>query len=247
MDLHPMWDQLQKQAQSLERSRMILRSQFMAMEQLLNTTVWSPLQRQMQPFEQLCTQLQEQFMAIEQLRLKIEALSSPTQLKQQPTQLKLMLELKWELERLNKLSLHLYRRRHKVWMQLMAFMLVQLPIYMLISLIILPLLGRASKSLPEEATAELAALRQRLKRSRKTPVYIQLRTAWHFLEILWAFYIKIKIDNLWLPKESSTKQSVDIAAPDEVTSLGNIKGENIIFLQGGVVVGGTAEIKPIDE
>lgn len=132
-------------------------------------------------------------------------------------------------------------------MQLMAFMLVQLPIHMLLSLILLPLLGRASKSLPEEATAELAALRQRLKRSRKNPVYIQLRTAWHFLEILWAFYIEVKIDNLWLPKESSTKQSVDIAAPDKVTRLDDIKAENTIFVRGGVVFGGTIEIKPIDE
>ena len=246
MDLHPMRNQLQKQAQSLERSRMILREQFMAMDQLLDTTVWNPLQRLTQSFEQLYTQVQDLLQVMEQVRLKIEALS-PTQLKQQPTQLKLMLELKWELERLNKLALHLYRRRHKVWMQLMAFMLVQLPIHMLISLILLPLLGRASKSLPEEATAELAALRQRLKRSRKNPVYIQLRTAWHFLEILWAFYIEVKIDNLWLPKESSTKQSVDIAAPDKVTRLDDIEAENTIFVRGGVVFGGTIEIKPIDD
>lgn len=246
MDLYLMWEQLQKQAQSFERSRLHLREQLQTMEQLLDPELWSPLQRQMQSFEQLCTQLQEQFWVIEQLRLKTEALS-PAQLKQPTAQLKLMRELKWELEQLNKLALYLYRMRHRLWMQLMTLMLVQLPIHMLLSLILLPWLGRASKSLPEEATAELAALRQRLKRSRKNLIYIQLRTAWHFLEILWAFYIKIKIDNLWLPNKSSTKQGVDIAAPDKVTSLGNIKGENIIFLQGGVVVGGTIEIKPIDE
>lgn len=246
MDLYPMWEQLQKQAQSFERSRLHLREQLMAMEQLLDAEVWSPLQRQMQPFEQLCTQLQEQLQVIEQLRLRTEVLG-PTPLKQKATQLKLMLELKWELEQLEKLALQLYCLKHGVEMQLMKLMLVQLPIHMLVSLILLPLLVRASKSLPEEATADLAALRQRLKRSRRNPVYIQLRTAWHFLEILWAFYIKIKIDNLWLPKKSSTKQSVDIAAPDKVTSLGNIKGENIIFLQGGVVVGGTVEIKLIDK
>lgn len=246
MDLNSMWDQLQTQAQSLERSRMNLREQLQTMEQLLDPELWSPLQRQMQSFEQLCTQLQKQFWVVEQLRQRAEALS-PEQLKQKVTQLKLLLELKWELEQLNKLALHLYRMRHRVRMQLMMLMLVQLPIHMLLSLILLPLLGRASKSLPEEAVADLAALRQRLKRSRKNPIYIQLRMAWHFLEILWAFYIKIKIDNLWLPNKSSTKQGVDIVAPDKVTSLDDIKAENTIFVRGGLVVGGSAKLEPIDE
>lgn len=58
---------------------------------------------------------------------------------------------------------------------------------------------------PEEAVADLAALRQRLKRSKKHPTYIQLRMAWEFLYLLWAVHIQIKIENLWLPKQSSTR------------------------------------------
>ncbi len=93
-------------------------------------------------------------------------------------------------------------------MPLITFMLVQLPIHILLrllSLILLPLIIRVSKSLPEEAVADLAAFRQRLKRSRKNAINIEFRMAWHFLETLWAFYIKIKIDNFWLTSKSSTK------------------------------------------
>lgn len=100
---------------------------------------------------------------------------------------------------------------------------------------------------PEEAVADLAALRQRLKRSKKHFTYIQLRMAWEFLYLLWAVHIQIKIDNLWLPNKSSTKQGADIVAPDKVTSLDDIKAENTIFVRGGLVVGGSAKLEPIDE
>lgn len=155
--------------------------------------------------------------------------------------------MKLELEQLKKLALQLYRLKNRLSMPLMTLMLVQLPIHMLISLILLPLLVRASKSLPEEATADLAAFRQRLKRSKKNPIYIQLRTAWHFLEILWAFYIQIKIDNLWLPKKSSTKQGMDVVAPDNVTSLGDIKAENVTVMRGGFKFGGIMKSTPNNE
>lgn len=208
IDINQMLNQLQVQAQVFEHSRMNLQKQYQTMEQsLLDAEIRNPLQEQMQLFEYLYIELQKRFWALEQLRLKTEALS-PMQLKEQATQLKLMQDLKLELEQLKKLMLQIKRLGTRLSVHLIAFMLVQLPIHILLrllSLILLPLIIRASKSLPEEATADLAALRQRLKRSRKNPAYIQLRTAWHVLEILWAFYIKIKIDNLRLPKKSSTR------------------------------------------
>lgn len=208
IDISFMWNRLQEQAQSIERSRRNLREQYQTLEQLLlETEIRNPLQEQMPLFDHLCMELQEQFQVIEQLRLKIEVLS-PTQLKEPATRLQLLLELKFKLEQLQKRVLHLQLMASRVSMRLIAFMLVQLPIHMLLSLlslILLPLIVRASKFLPEEAVAELAAFHQRLKRSRKNAIYIQFRMTWHFLETLWAFYIKIKIDNLWLANKSSTK------------------------------------------
>lgn len=247
IDINHMWNQLQEQAQLIEHSRMNLREQYQTMEQLLlEMEIRNPLQEQMQLFEHLYIEFQEQLRVIEQLRLKTEALS-PTQLKQQATQLKLMLELKLELEQLEKLASQLYRLKNRLSMPLMTLMLVQLPIHMLLSLILLPLLIRASKSIPEEATADLAAFRQRLKRPSKNPIYIQLRTAWHFLEILWAFYIQIKIDNLWLPKKSSIKQGIDILAPNNVTSLGDIKAESITVMRGGIRISGSIKLTTNNE
>jgi hypothetical protein len=109
IDISWMWNPLQEQAQLIDRSRRNLREQYQTMEQLLvETGIRNPLQEQMPLFEHLCMELQEQFRVIEQLRLKTEVLS-PTQLKEPATQLKLMLELKLELERLEKLALQLYR------------------------------------------------------------------------------------------------------------------------------------------
>ncbi len=241
IDINQMWNQLQAQAQLFERSRINLREQLQIMEQsLLEAQVRNPAQEQMHLFEYSCTEFQKQFQAIEQLLLKTEALS--------PTQLKLMLELKFELERLEKLGLQLMRLVNRLRMQLLLFMLVQLPIHMLLSLILLPLIIRASKSLPEEATAELAALRQRLKRSRKNPIYIQLRTALHFLEILWAFYVQIKIENIWLLGKGSTRQGVESLAPIEVSIFGEVETASInIVSLGDIKVGGAVKLEPVDE
>ncbi len=86
---------------------------------------------------------------------------------------------------------------------------------------------------PEEAVADLAALQQRLKRSKKHPTYIQLRTAWEFLYLLWAVHIQIKIENLWLPKQSSSKQGVDSVAVNNVNQAGDIKTVDFVIKSGG--------------
>jgi len=53
--------------------------------------------------------------------------------------------------------------------------------------------------LPEEYIAELEALHQRMKSQQKPLWFIQLRMLQEVVELLWAFYIHIRIENLWLP------------------------------------------------
>lgn len=85
---------------------------------------------------------------------------------------------------------------------------------------------------PEEAVADLAALQQRLKRSKKHPTYIQLRMAWEFLYLLWAVHIQIKIENLWLPKQSSSRQGADSVAVNSVNTAGDIKAADFVIEAG---------------
>jgi hypothetical protein len=101
---------------------------------------------------------------------------------------------------------------------------------------------------PEEAVADLAALRQRLKRSKKHSTYIQLRMAWEFLYLMWAVHIQIKIGNLWLPKRSSPGQGADSVAVNNVNQAGNIKTTDFsLGSGGGVRFEATMKHTPIDE
>ena len=87
---------------------------------------------------------------------------------------------------------------------------------------------------PEEAVADLAALRQRLKRSNNHPTYIQLRMAWAFLCLLWAV-LQIKIENLWLPKQSSTRQDADSLAPIDVNISGEVETASIDIVSASCI------------
>lgn len=101
---------------------------------------------------------------------------------------------------------------------------------------------------PEEAVADLAALRQRLNRSKKHPTYSQLRMAWEFLYLLWAVHIKIKIENLWLPKQSSTRQGADSLVVNNVTHTGYVTTAYFAIKAGDVIsIEKTSKHAPIDE
>lgn len=56
---------------------------------------------------------------------------------------------------------------------------------------------------PEECVAELAALHKRLINKKHSIWIIRLRMTQEIVELLWAFYVQIKIDNLLLSKKSN--------------------------------------------
>jgi hypothetical protein len=62
-------------------------------------------------------------------------------------------------------------------------------------------LGYLRYYVPEEWVADLGALNQKLTERKKSMWLIWFRLFFHILELVWTFYIKIKIDNLWLPKD----------------------------------------------
>ncbi|MFG6105363.1 hypothetical protein U2F10_24120 [Leptothoe sp. EHU-05/26/07-4] len=53
--------------------------------------------------------------------------------------------------------------------------------------------------LPEEYVAELGYLQRRLKKTNASPWQIQQRLTHEFLFLLWAYYIQVKLENLFLP------------------------------------------------
>jgi hypothetical protein len=53
---------------------------------------------------------------------------------------------------------------------------------------------------PEEVVQDLADLSDRLAQEGKTPRQIRTRIYAEILTLIWAFYIQINIENLWLPK-----------------------------------------------
>ena len=59
--------------------------------------------------------------------------------------------------------------------------------------------GKLAHLLPEECVAELEALHQRMKSQQRPLLFIQLRMLQEVVELLWAFYIHINLENLWLP------------------------------------------------
>ena len=58
----------------------------------------------------------------------------------------------------------------------------------------------AHKLLTEDCVAELTALYHQLQAQNKPKWLIVITITWNFLELFWAFYIQIKIENLWLPQ-----------------------------------------------
>lgn len=62
--------------------------------------------------------------------------------------------------------------------------------------------------LPEECVAELQALRQQLKFEQRSNWIICMIMLKNILELFWAFYVQIKIDNLWLLQHRG-RQNID--------------------------------------
>jgi hypothetical protein len=62
-------------------------------------------------------------------------------------------------------------------------------------------LGHLRYYVPEECVGELGALKQKLTEQNKSIWAIWFRLFVQIIALIWAFYIKIKIDNLWLPKD----------------------------------------------
>jgi len=58
--------------------------------------------------------------------------------------------------------------------------------------------------LPEECIADLEALHQRMKSQQQPLWFIQLRMLQEVVELLWAFHIHIRIENLWLPGKNDS-------------------------------------------
>lgn len=55
--------------------------------------------------------------------------------------------------------------------------------------------------LPEECAAELGVLQRRMKKKGYSTRTILLCLFWECLVILWAIYVQLKLENLWLPKD----------------------------------------------
>ncbi|NES00493.1 MAG: hypothetical protein F6J86_43060 [Symploca sp. SIO1B1] len=63
--------------------------------------------------------------------------------------------------------------------------------------------GKLARILPEECIGELEALHQRMKSQQRPLWFIQLRMLQEVVELLWAFYIQINLENLWLPGKNN--------------------------------------------
>ncbi len=63
--------------------------------------------------------------------------------------------------------------------------------------------------LPEEYVADLKDLYQQLIKEKRSTWVIRTIILWSVLELLWAFYIQIKIENIWLPKNKARKKIDD--------------------------------------
>jgi hypothetical protein len=65
--------------------------------------------------------------------------------------------------------------------------------------IAMPLTGQLICFLPEECVAELSVFRQRLQSQKRSELLIRLLLLCCIIQLFWAFYICIQIDNLCLP------------------------------------------------
>lgn len=68
----------------------------------------------------------------------------------------------------------------------------------------LPAIAHFIAFLPEECAAEMGALHQRLKKKGIPPWEIRRRLCEEFLFLLWAFYIQVRLDNIYLPWSDRT-------------------------------------------
>lgn len=71
----------------------------------------------------------------------------------------------------------------------------------------LSLTGQLICFLPEECIGELEALHQQMKSEQRSIWLIRMIILGNFLELLWAFYVQIKIDNLRLPQNKGHKKN----------------------------------------
>jgi hypothetical protein len=66
----------------------------------------------------------------------------------------------------------------------------------------MPLSGQLICFLPEECVAELGVFRQRLQSQHRSEMVIRLILLRCVIELFWAFYIPIQINNLFLPRKN---------------------------------------------
>jgi hypothetical protein len=59
---------------------------------------------------------------------------------------------------------------------------------------------------PEEIVGELIALRQELTQAKKSRIIIETTLLYVVFTLIWAFYIQINIDNLWLPSKDQRRR-----------------------------------------
>jgi hypothetical protein len=59
---------------------------------------------------------------------------------------------------------------------------------------------------PEEVVGELTALRHELTQAKKSPLLVEITLLHVIFTLLWAFYIQINIDNLWLPSKDQRRR-----------------------------------------
>ncbi|NEQ68751.1 MAG: hypothetical protein F6K21_25270 [Symploca sp. SIO2D2] len=93
-----------------------------------------------------------------------------------------------------------------------AWLFLGLSVLSFITLLLLLLRQRNQTSLtltgqlflPEECIADLEALHQRMKSQQRPLWFIQLRMLQEVVELLWAFYIHINLENLWLPGKNDS-------------------------------------------
>lgn len=60
---------------------------------------------------------------------------------------------------------------------------------------------RLVRLVPEESAAELGILLRRMKKAKVSPWKIRLRFVEEFVTLLWVFYVRVKLENLFLPSD----------------------------------------------
>lgn len=84
---------------------------------------------------------------------------------------------------------------------LILYINVELTMNLLILWIGASLVAHLAEFLPEECVAELGILYRRMKKTKVPTWKIRLRLLEESLNLLYVFYIQIKIENLWSPRE----------------------------------------------